>query len=412
MENTASKKRWMYVVIGAFTMMIAIAFARMSYGVILPYMRDGLSLTYKQSGFLGTVTSLGYLAFVLLAGVVAVKWGGKKTILFGVSCTIIGFIGLSITMNFPMTIFFMLLLGIGTAFTFTTLVSIVTGWFPDKRGLSIGLMTSGVGIGGLLTGLLVPFLSGLSSEGWRLSWGFFAFAGLITLLLIAIFIKDPPNMKMKQHDKKKNVSSQHAIKIFKNPNLIIIGIIYGIVGLTHLAQSIFIMSFMLQSGISPSLAGKLVAVNGIFSIFSSPFWGYISDRIGRMNSLLITVSLSFLSMSIALISQSFIGFSLHMILLSLTISGLFTLVQAASLEQVDEPKDMPIAFSYVTFYFASGQLLGPMIAGWMIEDFGGFKRAFLMLSAFLAVGIILAVLLKVRTATRATNPAKVKQTVS
>ena len=54
-----------------------------------------------------------------------------------------------------------------------------------------------------------------------------------------------------------------------------------------------------------------------------------------------------------------------------------------------QPADMPVAFSYVTFYFAVGQFIGPAIAGWLIEDFGGFKSAFLFSSLCLVVGLLL-----------------------
>jgi MFS family permease len=56
--------------------------------------------------------------------------------------------------------------------------------------------------------------------------------------------------------------------------------------------------------------------------------------------------------------------------------------------------DMPLAFSYVTFYFAVGQFIGPTIAGWLIDDWGGFKSAFLFSSICLALGLILTLRVK------------------
>lgn len=405
MELKSSSRFWIYVITGMLSTMVAIAFARMSYGVILPYMSESLSLSYKQSGFLGTITSLGYLSLVLVAGIVAAKWGGKKTMLTGISCTTLSFLGLALTQSYAMSIFFMLFLGIGTAFTFTTLISTVTAWFPSKRGFVIGLMTSGVGIGGLTTGFLVPYLNEVfPGEGWRYAWASFSLFGLITLIMIFLFIQNPPNSESEPTDD--NLSSPPAspLAIYKNINLILVGLIYGIVGLTYLAQSIFIMSYMIEYGIAPIKAGQLIALNGIISIFSSPLWGYISDRVGRNNALIITSVLTCLAMSVTVLSQSLFGFTLHMILLSSTVSGLFTLVQASSMDHVNEPREMPIAFSYVTFFFATGQLIGPLVSGWLIEDFGGFQTAFLMLTITLAIGVLLSIILRF-------NSRKVNQTV-
>jgi MFS family permease len=394
MENE-ERGSWMYVVIGILTVIVAVAFARMAYGVILPYMSESLSLSYKESGFLGTVTALGYLGLVLVAGIVAAKWGGKKTILFGVSCVTIGFLGLSLTTSYAVTILFMLLLGMGTAFTFTPLISLVTAWFPEKRGLVIGLVTSGVGIGLLFTGIIVPILGEAYTEnGWRFAWALFALIGLITLVMTFIFIKNPPGMDGNVKEKQGFVTPSNPIEVYKNPRVILVGIIYGIVGLTYIVQSIFIMSFMIESGLDPGTAGQLIAMNGIISIFSGPVWGFVSDRFGRNNSLIVTMALNFVATILLVFMPTFLGFILHILILSSTVTGLFTLVQASSMEQV-EPPDMPVAFSYATFYFAIGQLLGPVIAGWLIEEANGFESVFVMTSITLAIGILLTVKLKV-----------------
>lgn len=411
-ELKSASRFWIYVITGMLSTMVAIAFARMSYGVILPYMSDSLSLSYKQSGFLGTITSLGYLTLVLVAGIVASKWGGKKTILSGISCTTISFLGLAMSQSYTMSMFFMLFLGIGTAFTFTTLISTVTAWFPSKRGFVIGLMTSGVGIGSLTTGFLVPYLNDIFPEhGWRYAWATFSVIGCITLIMIFLFIQNPPNTSKRSSDTKFAAPSITPLRIYTNINLVLVGLIYGIVGLTYLAQSIFIMSYMIEYGIDPIKAGQLIALNGIISIFSSPFWGYISDRVGRSNAIIITSILTCLAMSVTVLSQSLLGFTLHMILLSSTVSGLFTLVQASSMDHVDEPHEMPIAFSYVTFYFATGQLIGPIVSGWLIEDFGGFKTAFLMLTITLAIGVLFAILLRISSRKKEKQTVNVEETI-
>ncbi len=66
------------------------------------------------------------------------------------------------------------------------------------------------------------------------------------------------------------------------------------------------------------------------------------------------------------------GFLIQAIILGCVVSGILTIITAASVDQV-KPKDMPLAFSFVTFFYAVGQFIGPVVAGWLIEDFGGFR---------------------------------------
>lgn len=390
MEQSLRKKMWAYSVIGMLTTIVVLAFARLSYGVVLPFMREGLDISYKQAGYLGTTSSLGYLCTVMFAGILSAKWGGKKTILLGISVVTMGLAGLSVTPSYPLTFMFMLLLGVGTAFTYTPLISLLVGWFPSHRGFVIGITTSGVGIGLLLSGMIVPYFASLSTGiGWRFSWGLFAAVSLAVTLVTFFFIKDPPSDPAAANMRQK----ASTYEVYRNPKVILIGVIYGIVGITYIVQAIFVMSFMIDSGLETKVAGRLMAANGILSIFSGPIWGLISDRIGRRTALIFTMGLTAFSMIIPVFLPTLLGFTLHIVLLSCTVTGLFTLVQASSMDNV-KPSEMPIAFGYATFYFALGQFIGPAIAGWLIEDFGGFKSAFIFSSLCLAVGLLLALKIK------------------
>lgn len=389
-----------YALIGMLTTAVVLAFARLSYGVILPFMRDGLNLSYKEAGLLGTTTSLGYLSTLIFAGILASKWGSKRTVLLGISLVTAGLAGLSLVNSYLLAFLFMLLLGIGTSFTFTPLITLLVAWFPQKKGIVIGLTTSGAGIGILFAGMIVPYLSSINGEaGWRWAWGIYAAIGLLVVILTMIFIKNPPAEPVPEHQQQKTPAKE----IYKNPKIINIGLIYGVVGLTYIVQVIFIMSYMIDSGLSVKFAGQLMALNGVLSIFGGPFWGFVSDRFGRRKSLILTMGLTMLSMLLPVLFPTQLGFTLHIVIMSCTSTGLFTLTQAASMDYV-KPSEMPIAFSYVTFYFAVGQLVGPTIAGWLIEDLGGFKTAFIFSTICLAVGIILT--LKVK------NPAQNEQIVT
>src|SRR5690554_620576 len=160
------------VTCGLLTSLVVIAFARMAYGVILPSMRADLGLSYQQAGILGTITALGYLLFVLAGGVAAARFGAKPTIVFGLITVALGFAGLTVASHYWLLLGLMALLGFGTAFSFAPMVSLLATWYPEKRGLVIGLMTSGVGMGMLLVGVLVPLMTSLFGDnGWRASWG-------------------------------------------------------------------------------------------------------------------------------------------------------------------------------------------------------------------------------------------------
>ncbi|WP_053363246.1 MFS transporter [Bacillus sp. FJAT-27251] len=383
----SKKNMWIYAIVGMLTTTVVLAFGRLSYGVILPFMKEGLQITYKQAGYLGTTTSMGYLSTVIFAGILAARWGGRRTVILGISFVSTGFIGLALSPYYWLTFIFMLFLGIGTAFTYTPFISLLVAKFPHKKGLMIGLATSGAGIGILFAGMIVPLLSQLYGElGWRLAWGVYAAIGLVTILLTTLFIRDLPPERNLQAEGEKTT----PMNIYRDPDIIRVGLIYGIVGVTYIIQVIFVMSFMIEAGLSTKTAGQLMAANGILSIFSGFIWGGISDRMGRRLSLIATTSITVCAMLLPVLWPTIQGFTLHIILMSCTITGLFTLIQASSMDYV-HPPDMPVAFGYVTFYFAVGQFIGPAIAGWLIDGSGGFQAAFLFCSICLSLAFLLTI---------------------
>ncbi|MFC4257829.1 MFS transporter [Marinobacter lacisalsi] len=374
------------VTCGLLTSLVVIAFARMAYGLILPPMRADLGLSYQQAGVLGTITALGYLGFVLAGGIAAARFGARLTIVFGLVTVAVGFAGLTMASDFWLLLALMALLGFGTAFSFAPMVSLLATWYPEKRGLVIGLMTSGVGLGMLLVGALVPWMTRLfGDDGWRVSWGIFCAVALVVAVLITVFAKDPPRLATGSAEKP---PSDDKWLIYRNGRVVTVATVYGIIGVTYIVQAIFMVSFMVEEGHSEATAGAFMALMGLLSIAAGPLWGWLSDHWGRGNSLSSAMALVTLAMGLPLLDQSLLVFFLHFLIMGLSVNGMFALIQASATDQV-APRYIPIAFSFVTVFFATGQLIGPAVAGWLIEMGGGFRVAFGFTFVVLVVGVYL-----------------------
>ena len=87
-----------------------------------------------------------------------------------------------------------------------------------------------------------------------------------------------------------------------------------------------------------------------------------------------------------------LGFAIHFATTGLVLGGLFTVILAATSERV-KPALVPVAVSIVTVVFAIGQLIGPALAGWMIERTGRFDSAFISSASLMGVGVLLSFLL-------------------
>lgn len=362
--------------------LVAVVFGRLAYGLVLPVMRETLGLSYSQAANLGTLTALGYLVLLLYAGVFAGRHGGKRAILLGLSLGAVGFAGLSQLSSYPLLMLCMTLMGFGTAFTFTPLVSLLGAWYPERRGMVIGFAGSGVGIGILLTGALVPVITQSGDEAsWRMIWAAFAGIAVFVIVLVAIFLREPP-----QHEIP--VSMRQGLKtVYQNTHVVRMALIYGIVGLTYIVQVLFMYSFALDAGVAATTAGRLVAVMGFVSIFSGPGWGWLADKVGHSRALTFCMIVAIFSTLLPVVWPETWAFTVHFILVGLSVSGLFTSVLAAATSTV-KTQHAAMAVSFVTVFFALGQLIGPALAGLLIDCQQDFRLTFALSAALMLIGAV------------------------
>jgi MFS family permease len=362
--------------------LVAVVFGRLAYGLVLPTMRESLDMSYAQAANLGTVTALGYLVLLLYAGVFAGRYGGKKAIVLGLLLATSGFVGLSLFSSYPLLLLCMTLMGFGTAFTFTPLVSLLGAWYPERRGMVIGFAGSGVGIGILFAGALIPALIEGGDEGsWRLVWAIFAAIGVFTVVLVALVLRNPPTSD-------EQVTMRHGLAtVYRNPHVMRMAWIYGVVGVTYIVQVLFMYSFALDAGVTAVTAGRLVAVMGFMSIFSGPAWGAAADRLGHARALTFCMIVSMCATLLPVLWPTLLSFSIHFVVIGLSVSGLFTSVLAAATATV-KPQHAAMAVSFVTVFFALGQLVGPALAGPLIDWQQDFRLTFAVSAMLMFLGAL------------------------
>ncbi|KAB7705574.1 MFS transporter [Bacillus aerolatus] len=386
---------WKYAFACIMVTISTLGFGRMSYGILMPFMKESLSLTYEQAGMLGTASSIGYLGLVLFAGIMAAKWGSKRLVIVGTLLVACGLLYLSFVQSFISCLAGMVLLGIGTAFTYTPLVNIVVGWFPQQRGRMIGFLGSGLGLGTLISSSLIPFFTAwFSINGWRYLWLSYGLLSLLSALVAQLILRDPPVPLRKTMQKGDSLLRE----VYLHKRVLLVAFIYGLIGFAYLIPQSFLFSYILEARIDQYGAGQIMAISGVMSIFSGPLWGTISDKIGRKKSLLITLFLGALSMGIPIVFPVYMGFVISQFLWGSTVVGMLALIQALSTEQI-HPSYAPIALGYVTVYFAAGQLLGPGLGGWMIDHLGGIPSSLLLCCGLLLLAFILSMQLNKQAAT-------------
>src|SRR5579884_1624505 len=82
-----------------------------------------------------------------------------------------------------------ILSGIGAGLVYGTMVGVAVKWFPDRRGLAVGLTAAGFGAGAAIT--VIPIGNMIKSSGYASAFQTFGIAQGIVVFIIAFFLAFP-----------------------------------------------------------------------------------------------------------------------------------------------------------------------------------------------------------------------------
>lgn len=132
-----------------------------------------------------------YAAAQVPVGLLLDRFGSRKVIAVGAVILALGQLTLALVDTFPMALAARVLVGVGDATAFISVIRLVPAWFASRL---VPLLTQATGIVGASGQIVsaVPFLGVLVGSGWTAAFGSLAGAGLLAAALAAIVVRDRP----------------------------------------------------------------------------------------------------------------------------------------------------------------------------------------------------------------------------
>jgi len=188
--------------------------------------------------------------------------------------------------------------GIGAGAVYGTCVGNALKWFPDRRGLAAGATAAGFGAGAATT--VVPIANMIAASGYQAAFLDFGIGQGLIVFILAFFIR-PPTMAMPAKKKQLNLPQTRIDftppQVLRSPIFWVMYAVFVMVaagGLMTAAQIAPIAKDFKIADTPVSLAGFQMAaltfaisLDRIFDGFGRPFFGWVSDQIGREHTMFI-----------------------------------------------------------------------------------------------------------------------------
>jgi OFA family oxalate/formate antiporter-like MFS transporter len=187
--------------------------------------------------------------------------------------------------------------GTGAGIVYGATVGNALKWFPDRRGLAAGLTAAGFGAGSALT--VVPIANMIATSGYQSAFLWFGVAQGVCVILFALFLRAPqagemPAQSAKLQQSRRDFTPTETIKVPVFWLMYAMFVMVATGGLMATAQLAPIAKDFKIADIPVSLAGLTLpaltfalSIDRILNGFTRPFFGWVSDHIGRENTMFI-----------------------------------------------------------------------------------------------------------------------------
>lgn len=299
--------RWLILF---FSILSMVAVANLQYGWTL-----FVNPLQKHLGVEQALIQITFTVFVLLEtwlvpfeGFLVDKFGPRLLVMLGGVFAAVGWVGLGKAESLTTLYFFGAISGLGAGIVYGTAIGSALKWFPDHRGLAAGLTAAGFGAGSAFT--VAPIANMIASAGYQaafIRWGIIQGA---VVVIAATFLKAPPlgwlprTWRLKGSTEVKTRQSQIDFKPGEMAATPHFWLMYGMMamvatgGLMATAQLAPMAADFKVDKIPVQLLGLSMAaltfalsadrlVNGL----CRPFWGWISDHIGREKTMTLAFGL-------------------------------------------------------------------------------------------------------------------------
>jgi OFA family oxalate/formate antiporter-like MFS transporter len=355
----------------------------------------------QTSSVFGWAVVVFALSFII-AGRLQDKIGPFKVSITGCILLTAGFLLSARTDSLTyLIICFGVIVGIGNGFGYATPIPVMAKWFPDKRGLAVGLAVAGYGGGSAIFGPMASLWL-IPTYGWRATFTILGVIFFLMTLFGALLLKNPPAgytvPGWVPASKPKSLATTYEFspaETLRTPTFYYMWIAYALgtfAGLMVIGQLVPFAKSMKIPGEALAAIGLFVGASGNASgrILS----GWMSDGLGRLNVLRLMIGISAVSMPLLYLTGSNVAMLYVMVFIVYWCYGTQLSVNAATTSDFWGTKNAGINYGMLfTSWGVAGYSAGK-VGGMLFDKYKDYRVAFYTAGVLAVVALIFELMAK------------------
>lgn len=388
----AEQGRWFLIPLG--TSVLLCLGSVYSWSIFRTPLESELNLSATESLLPYTVALVFYAASMPIAGFYIPRIGTQMMTVIGGIIVGLGYILSSFATNIGMIILtYGVMAGTGVGIAYGVPMVVVARWFPDKKGLAVGLTIVGFGLSPLITAPLANQLIGAYTV--RPTLRILGITFMVIILGIAITLKLPPKDWQPRPIFVASTSTTHQAYpkyLLKSQSFYGLWICYAIgtlIGLSAIGISGPVGEEIIK--VAPGVAASSVSLFALFNGISRPLFGWLSDRFKphyvaiSSYTLVLIACVLMINVQPGQVATYLIAFCLFWFCLGgwLAMAPIMTL-------RFFNPDQYAQNYGIVFTAYGVGALAGTLATGRIRDWFGAYTYAFYPMAFLAIVGIFVA----------------------
>lgn len=388
--------RWSYVLLGIIIMMFLGTVY--SYSVFRLSIEDHFNIGATQSGMPYMMALAFYALFMLITGRYLERFHPRTIILFGGALVVIGWILSSLATNvWMLTITYGGISGAGVGIAYGAPMTVVAKWFPEKKGLSVGMVLLGFGLSPLIMAPIARTL--IEQQGLMKTFFILGITLVIALPILSYPFRYPTETELKKRVSYNSTSEETDELTTKD--MLQTKSFYGLYFTFLIGTMIGLMLIGMTTSIGMEFIGlKAKTVTGIISIFAifngigRPIFGWLTDRLGTKKSMLLSYFLIAAAAFLLLVfgKDSMIIYIVAFSIFWFNLGGWLAIAPASTL-RLYGIKHYSQNYGVIFTAYGLGAIAGVTSSGLMLDRNGNYQDIFYYILALCCIGIVLTLTL-------------------